>query len=109
MPCFQAVIQPAFSAIAFSYFYQRSHFSVHFLPHTPAAIYHAQIDLLRRDTLFSRLTQQQLSRLLGKLEPVTLAAGAMLFERGAKAVSLYLIEDGEVQLCAASGRTMRLQ
>lgn len=79
------------------------------MPHTPTAIYHAQIDLLRRDALFCRLTQQQLSRLLGKLEPVTLAAGATLFERGAKAASLYLIEDGEVQLCAQSGRTLGLQ
>lgn len=79
------------------------------MPNTPAAIYHAQIDFLRRDTLFSRLTQQQLARLLGKLEPVTLAAGAMLFERGSKAASLYLIEDGEVELCADSGRTMQLQ
>ena len=108
--CLDVVLLGFYPVSTFSYFYHRLHFlPSSFLPNTPAAIYHAQIDFLRRDTLFARLTQQQLARLLGKLEPVTLAAGAMLFERGAKAASLYLIEDGEVQLCADSGRTMRLQ
>lgn len=71
-------------------------------------LHRRHIERVRRDALFAHCAPLQLARLLGQLEPVTFAAGQVLYERGARAEALYLLEDGEVELCTESGRQAAL-
>lgn len=73
------------------------------------AAHRDQIDRVRRDALFANCAPLQLARVLGKLEPVTFAAGQDLYSRGAKADALYLLDGGDVELVTESGRRMDLQ
>jgi hypothetical protein len=73
------------------------------------ADYRDQIDRVRRDALFANCASLQLARVLGKLEPVTFAAGQDLYSRGSKADALYLLDGGDVELITESGRRMELQ
>ncbi len=73
------------------------------------ADHRGQIDRVRRDALFASCAPLQLARVLGKLEPVTFAAGQELYSRGAKADALYLLDGGDVELVTESGRRMELQ
>ena len=68
------------------------------------AAHRDQIDRVRRDALFANCAPLQLARVLGKLEPVTFAAGQDLYSRGAKADALYLLDGGDVERITESGR-----
>ncbi len=72
-------------------------------------LHRRHIERVRCDALFAHCAPLQLARLLGQLEPVTFAAGQVLYERGAKAEALYLLDGGEVELCTESGRQATLQ
>ena len=73
------------------------------------AAHRDQIDRVRRDALFTNSAPLQLARVLGKLEPVTFAAGQDLYSRGAKADALYLLDGGDVKLVTESGRRMEFR
>lgn len=64
--------------------------------------------LLRGDALFADLSGSQLARLLGSLHTLEFAAGDTLYEKGAPAEYLYVIEAGELQLTTPAGRTVVL-
>ena len=56
----------------------------------------AHLDLLRRLPIFAPLPPQALERLARSLQPVHLAAGAVLFQAGDEGDRFYVIESGEL-------------
>lgn len=63
---------------------------------------------LKADPLFSGISNSAMARLLGAVEEVCLPNGEYLYRHQDKAAYLYLIETGEVQLTAPSGREITL-
>jgi hypothetical protein len=63
----------------------------------------AHLDLLHRLPLFAPLPPQTLERLARSLEPVHLAAGAVLFNAGDKGDRFYVIESGELTVDLPTG------
>ncbi|MFC5701996.1 SLC13 family permease [Cohnella faecalis] len=55
--------------------------------------------------MFKGLSNLELSKLLGKMDKLSLAPGAVLFEQGDAGDSMYLIESGEVELFARADGT----
>jgi hypothetical protein len=63
----------------------------------------AHLDLLRRLPIFAPLPPQALERLARSLEPVHVAAGAVLFQAGDAGDRFYVIESGELAVDLATG------
>jgi hypothetical protein len=63
----------------------------------------AHLELLRSLPLFARLPPQSLERLARSLEPVHLAAGAVLFNAGDEGDRFYVIASGELSVDLATG------
>jgi predicted MFS family arabinose efflux permease len=63
----------------------------------------AHLDLLRTIPFFAPLPPQALERLARSLEPVHLAAGAVLFSAGETGDRFYVIESGELAVDLATG------
>ena len=63
----------------------------------------AHLDLLRQLPIFAPLPPQALERLARSLEPVHLAAGAVLFHAGDEGDRFYVIESGELAVELATG------
>jgi len=63
----------------------------------------AHLDLLRQLPIFAPLPPQALERLARSLEPVHLAAGAVLFQAGEEGDRFYVIESGELAVELATG------
>lgn len=79
------------------------------VPATGAALHQARVERLRRDPLLASSKPAQLARLLGEVTAVTVAAGDTLYEAGARAGAMYLIDSGEVALHTSTGRSVSLQ
>jgi DASS family divalent anion:Na+ symporter len=58
---------------------------------------------LKQDPLLGTLSRASLARLLGRMEPVHLEAGTLLYPAGEQPAGLWLFEDGLVALTAANG------
>ena len=64
---------------------------------------------LKLDPLFGGVANSLFARLLGSVEEISLAAGETLYSYGDPAASLYLIEEGIVQLVTLSGRVVEMK
>lgn len=64
-------------------------------------------DTIRMIPLFSGLSREDIAKILGKLEEQSFAAGTVIFSRGDRGDSFYLIESGAVQVAleSAGGRS----
>jgi di/tricarboxylate transporter len=63
---------------------------------------------LRQEPLFAGLPDSAISRLLARLQPFELEAGASLYARDASAEFLYLIEEGCIRITTPGGRAIEL-
>ncbi|MDD2707725.1 MAG: cyclic nucleotide-binding domain-containing protein [Verrucomicrobiae bacterium] len=70
---------------------------------------HPILSRLKADSLFAGVDGKLLARLLGTIEEVDLAFGAVLYKQGDPAACLYLVVDGTVRLVAPSGREIELR
>jgi CRP/FNR family transcriptional regulator, dissimilatory nitrate respiration regulator len=58
--------------------------------------------VLRQHRLLATLDEQQFARVAGASQFIKLAAGQMLFQRGAPATHFYVVVEGQVMLCLQS-------
>jgi CRP-like cAMP-binding protein len=62
-----------------------------------------QADLIRSIPIFSALSREDIAKVLGKMEEISLSAGATIFSQGDQGDAFYLIQSGAVQVVVDSG------
>lgn len=63
-----------------------------------------ELQRLKQDPLLGTLPRAAIARLLGRMEPVHLEPGSILYHAGEESVGLWLLEDGHVSLITADGQ-----
>ena len=62
-----------------------------------------QADLIRSIPIFSALSREDIAKVLGKMEEISLSVGATIFSQGDQGDAFYLIQSGAVQVVVDSG------